>query len=166
MGLYKATKLPAWTPVEIKHQRASVRFFHPVVIFCFEIWAQMTHYGCVKGNWSASVRKASWARPMIARIMLRERLGRKPTDREVQDQLEALKNKSDAPPPLETIAAAFENGEEVRPVSLGRRPIRIRAGTDLTRATESVSVETRVRRLRRKSTAGDRYRLPAPRKGC
>jgi len=123
----------------------------------------MTHYGRVKGNWSTTIRGARWAHPTIARIMLRERLGHKPTDHEVRAQIEALKDKSTVLPPLETITAAFENGEEVRH-ALFSRPIRIPV-TDLACVTEIVPVETRVRRLRRKFTAGDRYRLPASRNG-
>ena len=96
---------------------------------------------------------------MIARIMVRERLGRKPTDHEIRNQIEVLRENSAALPPLETIAAAFENGEEVRPSLYSH------SGHQLARTTENVPVETRVRKLRRKSTAGDRYRLPAPRKG-
>lgn len=56
---------------------------------------------------------------MTARIMLRERLGRKPTDQEVLDQIKELKEKSAALLPLEAIAAAFEKGEEVCTGSLG-----------------------------------------------
>jgi len=80
----------------------------------------VTHWGRFKGHWSVAIRETKWAHPMIARIMLRERLCRKPTDDEIVDQIEALKEKSAVLPPLETIAAAFENGEEVRPVSFGR----------------------------------------------
>ena len=47
--------------------------------------------------------------------MLREALGREPTDDEVDDQIDKLKDRTIAIPPLETISAALENGEEVRP---------------------------------------------------
>ena len=56
-----------------------------------------------------------WARPMLARIMLRQEFGREPTASEIGCQIGRLRRRSVSLPPLNTITAAFENGEEVRP---------------------------------------------------
>ena len=69
--------------------------------------------GCVKEAWSLMVRKARWAHPMLARIMLRQELCREPTSEEVWDQIAKLKTKSISPPSLDAIAKAFGRGEEV-----------------------------------------------------
>ncbi|KAF9649388.1 hypothetical protein BDM02DRAFT_3186288 [Thelephora ganbajun] len=89
MGLYKATKLPAWTPEEIKGLGLTI-----------------------KSRWATTVRESKWAHPILARIMLRKKLGRKPTNDEVDDQIQKLKRVSTPLPPLHIIAAALENGEE------------------------------------------------------
>ena len=116
MGLYKATKLPAWTPGEVKDQRATVRppFFPTRVSFCFRYMRLNGLQTCAMGNWSTKVGASRWAHPTLARIMLREEFGREPTDEEVDRQIEKLKKRSVPIPPVDTINAAFENGEEVR----------------------------------------------------
>ena len=60
-----------------------------------------------------TVRETRWARPMLARIMLRQELGREPTPEEVEDQVVKLKTKCVPPPSLDAIAEAFGRGEEV-----------------------------------------------------
>jgi len=52
---------------------------------------------------------------MLARIMLRKGFGREPTKKEVNGLIEKLTSKSVPVPSLDTIIAAFENGEEVCP---------------------------------------------------
>lgn len=96
---------------------------------------------------------------MVARIMLRQQFGREPTEDEVDGQVERIRDRTDPLPSLETITTAFENGDEVRRFS----SIRSHSGHQPVYATESVSVEARLRRLRRGSTAGDRYRIPISR---
>ena len=49
--------------------------------------------------------------------MLREELGREPTKKEVNDRVHQIKDKAEEPAPVDTIIAALEKGEEVRPVS-------------------------------------------------
>ena len=60
------------------------------------------------------VKSSTWARPMIARIMLRQKLGREPTGPEVETQVQKIKKKSVGLPSTKTIVEAFENGDEVR----------------------------------------------------
>lgn len=38
MGMYKATKLSAWTPEEIKSQRVAVRRLPPMRSIAFWLW--------------------------------------------------------------------------------------------------------------------------------
>jgi len=47
--------------------------------------------------------------------MLRQEFGHEPTAHEVTSQIGRLKEKSVLPPSLNTIIAAFENGQEVCP---------------------------------------------------
>ena len=75
------------------------------------------------------VRGANWARPMLARITLRLKIGREPTDDEVDDQIIRLSEKSVSLPPFDAITAAFENGEEVCPF---RRCVHIWAANQCT----------------------------------
>lgn len=89
MGLYKATKLSAWSPDEIKQRRVGVGH-----------------------HWARDIRSATWARPMIARIVLRQKLGREPTRSEVATQVRKIKEKSVEPPSTKVIVEAFENGDE------------------------------------------------------
>lgn len=51
---------------------------------------------------------------MLSRIMLRREFGREPTGDEVIDRVKQIKTGAITLPTLETITAAFENGEEVR----------------------------------------------------
>ena len=53
---------------------------------------------------------------MVARIMLRNGSRREPTNEEVNDMVEQLAGKSVPVPSVNTIIAAFENGEEVCPL--------------------------------------------------
>jgi len=87
--LYKTKKLPAWTPEEIKG--------HPYAI---------------RSVWARTVRDSRWGRPVIARIMLRNELGREPTTAEVGDRMEKLGEKTVKLPPPDVVRAAFEKGEE------------------------------------------------------
>jgi len=84
-----------------------------------------------------------WARPILARIMLRREFGREPTVDEVGDRMEKLKQKPVSIPLLDTITAAFENGEEVRPF---HRCIPVPT-TKSVFVAESVSMETRVQSI-------------------
>jgi hypothetical protein len=62
------------------------------------------------------VKVLKWARPILARIMLRKALGRQPTEAEVKTRVKKLaSNTHVALPTVTAIIAAFENGEEVRP---------------------------------------------------
>ena len=63
---------------------------------------------------------------MLARVTLRQELGREPTDDEVGNQMKKLAKKTVAPPSLDAIIAAVEKGEEVRP---SRRSIHVRPPT-------------------------------------
>jgi len=79
-----------------------------------------------------------WARPILARIMLRQEFGREPTTQEVSSQIGRLKGNSVLPPSLNTITMAFENGEEVCPFHCC---IHI-STTNSVYVAESVSMET------------------------
>jgi hypothetical protein len=51
---------------------------------------------------------------MMARILLRMELGRRPTDAEVEEQVKKFDEGTSEPPSLRAITAAFDKGEEVR----------------------------------------------------
>ena len=84
-----------------------------------------------------------WARPILARIMFRQEFGREPTASEVSSQIGRLLAKSVVLPSLNTITAAFENGEEVCPLLCC---IHIPT-TNSVHTAECVPVETRVQRI-------------------
>lgn len=86
---------------------------------CFPEWVlapavgSSDSQGCVKGTWSSIIQKASWARPMISRIILQQELGREPTSFEVEDQIIKFKLESIPRPSLDAIAEIFGEGEMV-----------------------------------------------------
>lgn len=99
MGLYKTTRRAAWSPAEIKQQRKTFKY-----------------------SWGMRIRNSVWARPVLARIILRVELGREPTTAEVYSQIKRLGTVQ--LPQLNDIIAAFEKGEEVRAIlSLGVFPL-------------------------------------------
>ena len=97
---------------------------------------------------------------MLARIILRKGFGREPTRKEVKALREKLDSKSVTLPSLDTIIAAFENGEEVCPFFSPSYPYC--ATQPVYVATESVSVEAPMPRLRREFTVGDCHHIPGP----
>ena len=158
MGLYGATRLPAWSPEEVRHQRSVVGPLLSSVVIIFQVMGLSNLGGQVKRYWSTEVREMEWARPILARITLRQEFGHEPTASEVSSQVGRFKRKSVLLPSLNTITAAFENGDEVCPFHCCIYiPI-----TDSVYTTESVPVETRMQRIRRESPVGDRCRIPPP----
>lgn len=154
MGLYRATKLPAWSPAEVGQQPPAVRLFHHLVktMWLNDLCCQ------VRAWWEQRIRASVWGRPIIARVMLREQLDREPTVAEVNSQVDKLKDGSVGLPPLGIIRAAFEAGDEVWPGLISRAFVP--SGYSPTRTTENLPLETRMQGLRRRAPVGDVPHIP------
>ena len=92
--------------------------------------------------------------------MLRNTLGREPTRAEVNDRVEKLKEKNAEFPHTRVVVAAFEKGEEVRPISNHLSP-----GHSLTCTAESLCVGARMQGLRGGPPVGDCRHVPTFQKG-
>ena len=69
-------------------------------------------------TWGKEICRQNWGGHLRARVFARKRLGREPTDQEVEDLSEEGNKQYSVTP--EEIMAAFSNGEEVFFISLNK----------------------------------------------